>query len=114
MGMRQVIKQTTGLFLVLWLLAGCADEFILYHSASGDPLLISRRAYTSEGCTTKVKEDAARLGVTFRYVHVRGSVAGRSLLWPIEPGYACEAAIGPAQHPTGFYPMGTQLVPHGS
>ncbi|TKS58942.1 MAG: hypothetical protein EWM72_02594 [Nitrospira sp.] len=53
------------------------------------------------------------MGVTFRYIHVRGSVVGRSLLWPFEPGYACEAAIGPAQHPTGVYPIGTQLVPHG-
>lgn len=114
MGMRQVVKPATGLILVLWLVVGCADEFILYHSASGDPLLISRRAHTSEECTIKVKEDAARLGVTFRYVHVRGSVAGRSLLWPLEPGFACEAAIGPAQHPTGFYPMWIPPVPHGS
>ena len=114
MDIRKGIKQVTGLFLVLWLVTGCADEFILFHRASGDPLLISRRAYTSEGCTAKVKEDAARMGVTFRYVHVRGSVVGRSLLWPLEQGYACEAAIGPEQHQRGFYPIGTQFVPHGS
>ena len=113
MGIRKIIWQISGLFLVLWLVTGCTDEFIIFHSASGNPLLISRRAHTSEGCTAKVKEDAARMGVTFRYIHVRGSVVGRSLLWPFEPGYACEAAIGPAQHPTGVYPIGTQLVPHG-
>ena len=114
MGMRQVIKRSTVLLLVLLFVTGCADEFILFHSKTGDPLLISRRAHTSDGCTAKVREDAARMGVTFRYVHVRGSVVGRSLLWPLEPGYACEAAIGPEQHPAGFYPIGTQLVPHGS
>ncbi len=114
MGIRKVIQQIAGLFLVLWLVTGCADEFILFHSASGDPLLISRRAHTYDGCTAKLKEDAARMGVTFRYVHVRGSVVGRSLLWPFEPGYACEAAIGPEQHPTGAYPRGTQIVPQGS
>lgn len=54
------------------------------------------------------------MGVTFRYVHVRGSIVGRSLLWPFEPGYICEAAIGPEQHPTGVYPIETQLVPQGS
>jgi hypothetical protein len=114
MDIRKPMRKVFGLFLVLWLVTGCADEFILFHSASGDLLLISRRAHTSEGCTAKLQEDAARLGVTFRYVHVRGSVAGRSLLWPFEPGYACEAAIGPEQPPTGAYPIETQIVPPGS
>lgn len=114
MDIRRVVRKIPGLFLVLWLATGCADEFILFHSASGDPLLISRRAHTSEGCTAKIKEDAARLGVTFRYIHVRGSVVGRSLLWPFEPGYACEAAIGPEQRPTGVYPIRTQFVRQGS
>jgi len=41
--------------------------------------------------------------VTFRFVHVRGTTFGRSLLWPFEPGYACEAAIGPESHPYGIY-----------
>lgn len=108
------MRKVSGLFFVLGLITGCADEFILLHSASGDPLLISRRAHTSEACTAKIKEDAAGMGVTFRYVHVRGSVAGRSLLWPFEPGYACEAAIGPEQRPTGVYPIGTQIVRQGS
>jgi hypothetical protein len=114
MGRRNAMRQISGLFLLLGLLSGCADEFIILHSASGDPLIISRRAHTSEGCTAKVKEDAARMGVTFRYVHVRGSLVGRSLLWPFEPGYACEGAIGPEQHPTGIYPIGTQVLPQGS
>jgi hypothetical protein len=111
---RKTMREISGLFLVLGLVTGCAEEFILFHSASGDPLLIARRAHTSEGCTAKIKEDAARMGVTFRYVHVRGSVVGRSLLWPFEPGYSCEAAIGPEQYPTGVYPIGTQIVPQGS
>ncbi|MDH4097005.1 MAG: hypothetical protein OEY21_01100 [Nitrospira sp.] len=55
-----------------------------------------------------------RLGVTFRYVHVRGNFAGRSLLWPLNPGYACEAAIGPEQLPIGAYPMGKDLLLKGS
>jgi hypothetical protein len=62
----------------------------------------------------RVKEDLARLGVTARYVHVRGSTVGRSLLWPFEPGYACEAAIGPEQAPGGVYMNETKPVPFGS
>lgn len=60
-----------------------------------------------------MREEAGRLGVTFRYVHIRGSVLGRSLLWPFEPGYACEAAIGPEQPPVGSYPNVPASVPQG-
>lgn len=83
-------------------------------SASGEPLLISRRGYTSDECTEKVKDDAARMGVTLRYVHIRGSVVGRSLLWPFEPGYACDAAIGPEQGPIGTYPGSPRTLSRGS
>ena len=86
----------------------------MFSNPSGAPTLIARRAYTSDGCVTKVKEDAVRLGVTFRYIHVRGNFAGRSLLWPFEPGYACEAAIGPEQLPIGTYPNGRDLILKGS
>lgn len=103
----------SGLFVMLWLMTGCAEEFALFHSGSGDPILIARRAYTSDACAEKLKADAARLGVTFRYIHVRGNFAGRSLLWPFEHGYACEAAIGPEQLPTGTYPNGRELMLRG-
>lgn len=106
MGLGKLMRQVSGLLWVLGLFTGCADEFVILHSTSGDRILISRRSYTSEGCIEKVKEDAARMGVTFRYIHVRGSVVGRSLLWPFEPGYACEASIGPEQLPAGIFPMG--------
>lgn len=102
-----------GLFVALGLLTGCAEEFALFHSGSGDPILIARRAYTSDACAETLKADAARLGVTLRYIHVRGNFAGRSLLWPFEHGYACEAAIGPKQSPTGVYPRGRELVLRG-
>ena len=108
------IQRISGLFLVLWLVSGCADEFVIFHSGSGGPLLIARRAYTSDACVDKLMEDAARMGVTFRYVHVRGSLAGRSLLWPIEKGYACEAAIGPEQRQTGAYPIESRIFRQGS
>lgn len=114
MGIVAATTRITGLFFVLWLMIGCADEYMIFHSQSGDPLLISRRGYTSEECLAKVNEDAVRMGVTFRYVHVRGSMAGRSLLWPLEKGFACEAAIGPEQPPTGAYPMGTRILHQGS
>lgn len=102
-----------GLFVSLGLMTGCAEEFALFHSGSGDPILLARRAYTSETCAETLKADAARLGVTLRYVHVRGTFAGRSLLWPFEHGYACEAAIGPEQPPSGAYPNGRKLVLRG-
>ena len=114
MGARTIFPRIAGLLLSLGLITGCANEFVVFHSVSGDPILISRRAYTSEACTEKVKEDAVRLGVTFRYVHVRGDFVGRSLLWPLEPGYACEAAIGPEQLPTGAYPNGRDVILKGS
>lgn len=114
MGKTRVWPYFTGLIFALSLVTGCADEFIIFHSVSGDPLIISRRAYTSGGCLSKVKEDATHLGVTYRYIHVRGSVAGRSLLWPFEPGYACEGAIGPEQRPIGAYPLEAQIIPQGS
>ena len=62
---------------------------------------------------TPLQEEANRLGVTFRYVHVRGTTFGRSLLWPFEPGYACEAAIGPEGHPSGIYLNVPPRTPHG-
>lgn len=81
---------------------GCASEFTIVGN-SGEPLLISRRGFSPDECTAMVKDDAARMGATLRYVHIRGNAAGRSLLWPFEPGYACEAGIGPEQRPVGIY-----------
>jgi hypothetical protein len=85
------------------LLVGCAESFTVFHSQTGDPILLGRRSYSYEGCLSTMREEADRLGVTYRYVHVRGSMVGRSLLWPFEPGYACEAAIGSEGHPNGIY-----------
>lgn len=114
MNSRMSIQWIACLCLTLGLMTGCAEEFVVFHSVSGAPLLISRRAFTSEECIAKLKEDAVRLGVTFRHVHIRGNVAGRSLLWPLHPGYACEAAIGSEQPPAGAYPMKTDLLLKGS
>lgn len=85
-------------------LAGCAEPFTVFHSQTGEPILIGRRSFSYEGCLSTMQEEADRLGVTFRYIHVRGSKFGRALLWPFEPGYACEGAVGPEQPPTGAYP----------
>ena len=104
------MRTVWGIILFALLIAGCADEYIVLHSQTGEPLLLSRRAWTYEGCVARAKEDVARMGITSRYLHVRGSFVGRSLLWPFEPGYACEAAIGPEQLPGGVYPMGQQSI----
>ena len=109
--MRAKASLFTTFGLIGCLLGGCAEEFIVYHSQTGAPLIISRRAFSPEGCLDEVKADAARLGVAFRHVHVRGSTVGRSLLWPFEPGYACEAAIGSEELPSGAYPMETFHIP---
>jgi hypothetical protein len=110
---RTRLSRLTGIMCMVCSVAGCASEFSVFN-ASGEPLLISRRGYTSDECTAKVKDDAARMGVTLRYVHIRGNTIGRSLLWPFEPGYACEAAIGPEQGPIGTYPNGRQVIFRGS
>ncbi|MDI3465199.1 MAG: hypothetical protein OJF50_004020 [Nitrospira sp.] len=107
------LSRLTGMMSVLCLITGCASEFSVF-SASGEPLLISRRGYTPGECTGMVKEDAARMGVTLRYVHIRGNTVGRSLLWPFEPGYACEAAIGPPDGPIGIYPGSPHVIIRGS
>ncbi|HXV68479.1 MAG TPA: hypothetical protein VD738_06095 [Nitrospira sp.] len=114
MNVAPAIQRISGLVLLLGVVSGCADEFVIFHSRSGDPLLIARRAYTADACIERVKEDAARMGVTFRQIHVRGSFVGRSLLWPIEKGYACEAAIGPEQYPAGAYPIDSRIIRQAS
>lgn len=110
MAPRKRIIHLSGLLCLLLGLTGCINEFSVL-STSGSPLLISRRGYSAQDCTTKVKDEAARMGMTLRYIHVRGSVTGRSLLWPFQPGYSCEAAFGPEQAPIGVYP---EIPPIGS
>jgi hypothetical protein len=98
----------TGAMLGLLILAtSCASEYDAFHTQTGEPLLLSRRAYSKESCLQRIHEEGNRLGVTFRYVHVKGSLFGQSLLWPLEGGYACEAAVGPEEKPRGIYPHET-------
>jgi len=92
---------------------GCAESFTVFHSKTGEPILLGRRSYSYDGCLSTMREEADRLGVSFRYVHVRGSVEGRSLLWPFEPGFACEGAIGPERPPNGIYLNVSPLAPQG-
>jgi hypothetical protein len=103
----------TILLIMILLLTGCAEPFTVFHSQTGEPILLGRRSYTYEGCLSTMREEAARLGVTFRTIQVRGSWEGRSLLWPFEPGYACEAAIGPERLPNGIYLNVPPLSPQG-
>jgi hypothetical protein len=95
------------------LTSACAEPFAMFHTQTGEQIIIGRRAYTYQGCVATMEEEANRLGVTFRYIHVRGTTFGRSLLWPFEPGYACEAAIGPEGHPNGIYLNVPPRTPHG-
>jgi len=101
------------LLMASMLLAGCAEPYTVFHSQTGEPIFVGRRSFTYEGCLSTMREEADRLGVTFRYVHVRGTTFGRSLLWPFEPGYACEAAIGPEGYPNGIYFNVPPRLPHG-
>ncbi len=100
------------LFMIL-LLAGCAESYTVFHSQTGNPILLIRRAYTYEGCLSTMREEAVQLGVSFSTVQVKGSWQGRSLLWPLEPGYACEGAIGSERLPRGIYPKVPPLSPQG-
>jgi len=92
--------------LMMWvaLAAGCADEYVAFHRSTGDPLILTRRGSSKEECLQRIQQDGDELGVTFRYIHVRGSLFGQMLLWPFERGYACEAAIGPPDIRRGIYP----------
>ncbi len=97
----------------LLILASCADPYTVFDSRTGEPILLIRRASSYEECLDTMRAESERLGVTFRYVHVKGSLAGQSLLWPFERGYACEAAIGPDRPPSGAYPNVPPRSPHG-
>ena len=108
------MRMTKGLVLLtIVLLAGCAENYTVFHSQTGNPILLNRRAYSHEGCLSMMHEEATRLGVLLSTVKVRGSWQGRSLLWPFEPGYACEGAIGPERLPSGVYPNVPPLSPQG-
>ena len=95
------------------LVVGCAEPYTVFHSQTGQPIMLGRRAYTYEGCLSTIGEEAARLGVSVGTIRVRGSWQGRSLLWPFEPGYACEGIIGPQRLPRGAYPNVPPLSPQG-
>ena len=110
---RRGIIHLIGLLCFLLGLTGCINEYSVL-SGSGAPLLISRRGYSAQDCTEKVKDEAARMGMTLRYIHIRGNDVGRSLLWPFQPGYACEAAFGPEQPPIGTYPGALPIGSRGS
>jgi len=101
------------LIIITLLLAGCAEPYTVFDRQTGNQIILGRRAYSYEGCLSVMREEAARLGITFRTIQVRGSWEGRSLLWPFEPGYACEGAIGPGLHPRGAYPNVPPLSPQG-
>ena len=105
MNQRRQLLRAIAMCGILFFMNGCASEYDTFHSQTGDPILLSRRAYSEETCLEKIHAEGARLGVTFRYVHVRGSLFGQSLLWPFEGGYACEAAVGPEGKPRGIYPL---------
>ena len=95
--------------IMILLLTGCAESYTVFHSQTGSPIILGRRAYSHEDCLSTVRDEATRLGVSLSTVHVRGSWQGRSLLWPFEPGYACEGAIGPKRLPSGVYRHGHPL-----
>ena len=101
------------LLLMVLLLSGCAESYTVFHNQTGQPIILGRRANTYKGCLSTMHEEAARLGVTLATVHVRGSWEGRSLLWPFEPGYACEGTIGSERLPRGIYPNVPPLWPQG-
>ena len=105
---------TRGLMLIMiLLLAGCAESYTVFHSQTGNPIILGRRAYSYQGCLSTMREEAARLGVSLSTIQVKGSWEGRSLLWPFEPGYACEGAIGAERLPRGIYPNVPPLSPQG-
>jgi hypothetical protein len=102
------------MIMVIVLLAGCcAQSYTVFHSQTGKPIMLTRRAYSYEGCFSTMREESARLGISLSTVQVKGSWQGQSLLWPFEPGYYCEAAIGPERLPNGIYPDVPPLSPQG-
>ena len=103
----------TAILLVAVTVTGCAESFTTYHSQTGELAILGRRSFSYEGCLQTMQEEAQRLGVTLRYVYVRGTTFGRQLTWPFEPGYACEAAIGQGRPPSGNYPNVPPLLPNG-
>ena len=105
---------TRGMLLtIILLLSGCAEAYTVFHNQTGNPIILGRRAYSYEGCLATMHEEADRLGVSLSTIQVKGSWEGRSLLWPFEPGYACEGAIGSERLPRGPYQNVPPLSPQG-
>ena len=101
------------LFATILFLVGCAESYTVFHNQTGNPIILGRRAYSYENCLATMHEEADRLGISLSTIQVKGSWEGRSLLWPFEPGYACEGAIGPERLPRGPYPKVPPLSPQG-
>ena len=101
------------MLIMILLLAGCAEPYTVFHNQTGQPIILGRRAYSYEGCLSTMREEAARLGVTLSTIQVKGSWQGQSLLWPFEPGFYCEGAIGPERLPSGIYPNVPPHLPQG-
>ena len=106
---------TRGLVLItILLLAGCAENYTVFHSQTGNPIILGRRAYSHEGCLSTMREEAARLGVSLSAVQVRGSLARPiTLVAPLSQGMRAKGPSVPERLPHGIYPNVPPLSPQG-
>lgn len=98
-------------FGLLLFLAGCGNHYTVFRSQTSEPILLTRSAYTWVGCMETLQREGAGVDMTFRYIHIKGSFFGDTLLWPFYKGYSCEAAIGPERSPSGVYSNGLPPLP---
>ena len=71
------------------LLTACGPASVMYHSRTGEPILIQESAYTAWGCKQNLQDEAQRVGMPLRSTDMKGSFFGDSFYWPIVKGYVC-------------------------
>lgn len=72
-----------------FLLTACGPTSVMYHSRTGEPILIQESAYTAGGCEHNLRDEAQRVGMPLRSTDVKGRFFGDPFYWPFVKGYVC-------------------------
>ena len=69
--------------------SACGPSSVMWHSRTGEPILIQESAYTAGGCRRNLEAEAKRTGMVLRSIDVKGRFFGDAFYWPLVKGYVC-------------------------